>query len=136
MNATILFSTLITVIFSVSNPPPAVLKAFEQKFPKATEVKWGKENATEYEAEFDLGDTEMSANFSPDGTWLETETEISVDHLPAKVSEAIARQYPDWQMTGASHVEKPNAKSVYEVNIKSGMKKKEVVLSEDGTFIG
>ena len=42
--------------------------------PAATDVKWGKESAKEYEAEFRLNGNNVSANFGSDGAWVETET--------------------------------------------------------------
>lgn len=116
------------------NPPAAVQKAFEQKFPKATDIKWGKENAIEYEAEFVLGGKKMSANFSEDGTWKETETEIEVSNLPANVSSSIKKQYPGWEIIGASRIDKPDNRIFFEADIKSGAKRKEVVLKKDGSF--
>ena len=67
------------------NVPAAVTNAFNNKFPGATEVKWEKENAKEYEAEFTLNGDNVSANFGADGTWVETETVIKVADLPAAV---------------------------------------------------
>ena len=46
-----------------SEVPEAVKKAFNQKFSGAKEVKWSKESATEFEAEFEVGEQEQSATF-------------------------------------------------------------------------
>src|SRR5216683_4680125 len=62
--------------------PAAVQKAFEQKFPKATKVGWGKENEKEWEAEFTFNGSKLSANFTSDGVWVETEKEIAISELP------------------------------------------------------
>lgn len=65
---------------------PAKVKAgFDQKFPGVQNVKWGKENANEWEAEFKMNAKEYSANFNADGSWLETEYEISASEIPARL---------------------------------------------------
>ena len=114
------------------NPPVAVQKAFAQKFAKAVDVKWGKESATEYEADFMLDGVKMSANFKADGTWVETETELSAAQLPSKVSSYISTNCKGWEIAETAKLERPGKGIVYETNLKSGKKKKEVTLNADG----
>ena len=133
---TLLLSILFVTLFSFAgNPPEAIQKAFKAKFPDAANVKWGKENKTEWEAEFTVNGTKTSANFSIDGTWVETETQIKTSELPKAVAAAINKQYPDWITTEADKIENVKKGTFYEADIRSGNKKKEVVLKEDGTFI-
>src|SRR5712675_83826 len=87
------------------NVPAAVTKAFNSKYPGATNVKWGKENAKEYEAEFKLNGSNVSANFGTDGAWVETETGIKTADLPAAVVAAINKKYPGAAITTAEKVE-------------------------------
>ena len=112
--------------------PVKVKTGFDQKFPGAQKVKWGKENASEWEAEFKLNGTSMSANYATDGTWLETETEIKADQLPVKVSESISKTYPGWMIVGASKIETSKKGTLYEADLKSGTKKKEVTFTPEG----
>src|SRR5258705_13059424 len=87
--------------------PAAVKSAFAAKFPGATNVKWGKENAKEYEAEFKLNNNSISANFAMDGSWVETESVIPVADLPAAVTSAIHKKYPGAPITLAEKTEQP-----------------------------
>lgn len=114
------------------NPPAAVQKAFNQKFAKATNVIWDKENASEYEAEFVQNGIKMSANFAADGSWLETETELVTNQIPAVVITYIAKTYPGWEIVGVSKIETSEKAIHYEADLKSGKQKKEITLTSEG----
>ena len=134
---TIIFSILGLLALSAAvfaaKPPTKVTKAFEAKFANAANVKWGKENATEWEAEFTLNGVKISANFKNDGSWVETETEIAVADLPTAVAAAIKSGHAGWTVSHAFKIESASKGTSYEVEITSGGKKKEVMLKEDGT---
>ena len=115
------------------NIPGPVKSAFNTKFPGATAVKWGKENAKEYEAEFTFNNNAVSANFGLDGSWVETETVIPVADLPAAVKAAVSAKYPGAPITLAEKTEQPGNKTLYEVSVKVSGKKKSMELNPDGT---
>jgi len=135
------FLVLITVLaISLSSncqsiTVPAVVKsAFNTKYPNATNVKWGKENAKEYEAEFKLNGTNVSANFGLDGSWVETETVIKIAALPAPVTAAVKKKYPGAAITMTQKLEKPGGKLFYEATFKVNGKKKSMELNPDGSL--
>ena len=136
MRTLILMIVSIALICSCSlagTPPAAVQKAFEQKFPKATNVSWGKENEKEWEAEFTFSGGKLSANFTNDGAWVETEKVIAVSEFPKAVTNAIQKNYPGWKISEADRTETAKNGLIYEADIKSGIHKKEVAFKEDGT---
>ena len=140
MNKNIIVLTLAFIVsLSVNSQsliiPDAVTAAFKSKFPIATNIKWGKENATEYEAEFKLNNSAVSANFKTDGRWVETETTIPVTDLPAAVSIAINTKYPGAVINKTEKTEMPGNKIIYEAAITINGKKKGVELKPDGSFI-
>jgi hypothetical protein len=116
-------------------PPVAVQKSFEQKFPKATNVKWGMENKKEWEAEFTSDGNKSSANFSIEGKWIETEMVIPVTSLPPAVADAIQKSYPGWKITEADKTDTAKNGLIYEADIKSGTQKKALAFKEDGTVV-
>ena len=114
--------------------PDAVKTAFSSKFPSAIAVKWEKENKNELEANFKMNNTDVSANFGLDGSWLETEITIPVTELPAPVASVVKTKYPGAVYGRTEKIEKPGGKTLYEVNIKINGKKKELELNEDGSL--
>lgn len=127
---------LISVTACAQNPkdlPTKVKTAFDQKFPGAEKVKWSKENATEWEAEFKLAGKEYSANYSVDGNWMETEYEISADQIPAAVTQTLSKKFPGYKLVESEISETAKGK-VYEFEIKTGSKKTEVALDENGVI--
>jgi hypothetical protein len=129
-----IFAIATTGISQKVNVPPSVTKAFGDKFPNATSVKWEKENKTELEANFKMNNTDVSANFKLDGSWVETETTIPASDLPVVVSNAINKKYPGAEFIRTEKIEKPGGKILYEANIKVNGKKKELELNADGSI--
>jgi opacity protein-like surface antigen len=115
--------------------PKAVADAFAKKFPAATNIKWGKENAKEYEAEFKLNGKSVSANFLTNGSWIETESEINTAELPAAVTSAVKLKYADAVMLKIFKIETAKGKITYETEFKTGNKKKELIFNAEGDLI-
>lgn len=99
---------------SKGNPPQAVRTAFAQKFPGITDVDWNREKNGDWEAEFEQNDTEMSANFSAAGQWLETETEINAADLPASVRAALQGK----KIKEAARILRADGSTIYEAEVR------------------
>lgn len=132
--AFILFLGSVTIALAGS-PNEAVLKAFEKKFPGAVAVKWDKENAHEYEASFTWQDSKHSANFNDNGSWLETESEITFDRLPQPVQSAFQALYKGAVVKAAAKIETAEGLIKYEVERKQGIRTVESFFTEDGSEI-
>lgn len=129
MKIFIFITCLIAVSFTSfgATPPDAVAKAVKHQFSNATHVVWGKENAKEWEANFALQKTKISANVSSGGRRLDTETEIPFTQLPEKMTSAIELAQKWHQIIGAYKIESAKSGISYEADLKKGKQKKEVI---------
>ncbi len=142
MKKLIILSSLVAIItfsacaqgLDASKLPGAVKTAFAKKFPGTT-AEWGKENAKEYEAEFKINGKSVSANFLTDGSWVETEMEINNAELPQPAADAVKTKYPEATLLKVYKIDNAIGETTFEAEIKTGLKKKELVLKADGTFI-
>ena len=119
--------------FAQSKTPSAVTTAFSQKFPNATKVKWEKENAKEYEASFEWKGEKHSANFSDTGEWLETESSITFNLLPAKVQATFNVSHKVATVKAVAEIKTSKNTTKYEVEIKQGLKNVELFYTANGT---
>ncbi len=126
---------LTSVMFSFCSAgervPQKVKDAFAQKFPTAKSVKWDRESANEWEAEFKMNKVEYSANFSDDGTWKETEHEIAEKDLPAAVKKALSNGFPGFK-TEEIEVSETALGRVYEFALEKGKTEIEVTIDTSG----
>lgn len=120
--------------FGQKTVPENVKKEFAKKYPAAQAVKWGSEEANEWEAEFKINGTEMSASFDIKGVWLETESEISAKDLPASVTNTIAKNFAGFKTGEVSANETPKMKG-YEVELTKGETSLEVIFDNSGKVI-
>ncbi|WP_028283546.1 PepSY-like domain-containing protein [Olleya marilimosa] len=134
----ILGAFLVTTIFAFASggdkAPQKVKEAFAKKFPTAKKVKWEKENATEWEAEFKMNKVEYSANFLEDGTWKETEHEIEEKDIPQNVKTVLATKFPGYEMEEVEISETKDG-MVYEFEIEKGESNMEVVIDTNGKIV-
>ncbi|MBL0033315.1 MAG: PepSY-like domain-containing protein [Bacteroidetes bacterium] len=119
--------------FAQSKTPTAVTTVFNQKFPYATNVKWDKESAHNYEASFVWKGVNYAANFSDTGEWLETETPTTFNQLPEKVQTAFNTSHKGVTPKAVSKIETSKQGTIYEVEFKQGVKTVEVFYKADGT---
>ncbi|HEY8937074.1 MAG TPA: PepSY-like domain-containing protein [Cyclobacteriaceae bacterium] len=115
--------------------PKAVKESFTKRFPKAKEVKWSKENETEFEAEFEIDEIEQSVNFDQTGKWLGTETEIKSSQLPAVVQATINKDFAGYKTEEIEKVETPDNGMFYEVELEKDELSYEVKISSDGKIL-
>jgi len=132
---TLFVIAIATNCYATVTPPKAVAVSFKQKFPTATNIKWGKENAHEYEAEFVQDGLKYSANFSESGKWLETESTIDFNSLPQQVKTNFNAQHTNAKKKEVAKIEKADGTVIYEIEITEGVKSKDCLYKTDGTSV-
>jgi hypothetical protein len=123
---------MLSVLSFAGNIPTAVRKAFELKFPAATELKWDKENAHEYEASFVWESEKYSANFNERGEWLETESSFAFTQLPNKVQTAFNVSHEGAKVKAVAKIETSKGLIKYEVEFRQSIRTVELFYGEDG----
>lgn len=113
--------------------PKTVQTAFITKFPAATDVGW-ESDKDEYEADFKFEGMEMSANFSKNGSWIETEQKVKTSALPNNVVSSVSKLYPNYLIEEVEIIETQSMKG-YELEIEKGKVSKEVVFDVNGLFL-
>jgi hypothetical protein len=124
------------LVFSMANcngqtAPKEVLKTFNEKFTKASDVKWDQEESNEWEAEFMINGKEASASFDLAGMWLETEMEVTEKDIAPAAHQAINTKFADWKFEKAESIEKPNFNG-YEIEMEKGETSVELVVTASG----
>jgi hypothetical protein len=114
---------------------PAGLKTtFTQKLPAASKVEWGRENDQEWEAEFKLDGKECSATFDNAGTWIETESEISLKEIPAAVKITLDKESSGYKI-GESVIAENKDGKVYEFLLSKDKKEFELLIDLNGKMV-
>lgn len=137
MKRMIFLATVLLGLSSVScgqSAPENVKEAFSKKFPDAKDVKWEKENKSEWEAEFKMAGEEYSANFSNEGEWMETEHEMKISDLPNVVKNTLSSEFDGYEVEEAEMVETPKFKG-YELELEKGKSTLEVVFDANGKVL-
>ena len=110
--------------------PSEVKQAFQNKFTQVKEVKWEKEDG-KFEVNFEQGDHEMSAVFTPSGMLEETEMEIKVNELPSVITTYISSNYKGAKVKEAAKITKANGEVNYEAEVKGS----DLIFDKNGKFI-
>lgn len=114
--------------------PQKVKDAFAKKFPSATNVEWEKESDTEWEADFKLNGKKHSSNLMQDGTWVETEYEVTESEIPQIVVNAFNSNFEDYEIEDIELTETKDGKA-YEMSIEKGESEMEVVIDANGKIL-
>lgn len=113
-----------------STPPKEVQAAFAEKFHTVQELIW-KQEGSEWEAEFKMQGTEMSASFDISGKWLETESEVKKEDVPAQVFKSIALKFEGFEIDEIERVESAEFTG-FEIELEKEETEAEILCTAEG----
>jgi hypothetical protein len=119
------------------NVPKPILEAFTKAYPKATIKGFAKEKdkgVMEYEVESVEGMIHRDISYKADGTVIVVEESMAFNDLPEVVRNAVSKDYPKWKIIICEKVTKASVVR-YELLLKTGGKKMELVYNADGTLV-
>ena len=89
----------------------------------------------ENEAEEDTEDTDIELSFDADGNFLYSETDMATATLPATVTDAVTANYASFTLKEASILTLADGSTQYEVEVKNGLDKREVRITNEGVVV-
>ncbi|GAB4343069.1 MAG: hypothetical protein OHK0038_23090 [Flammeovirgaceae bacterium] len=110
--------------------PIVVKNTLQKSYPNAKEIKWKKEKAN-YEAEFEVNETDYSVLIDVSGNIIETEVEIKIDELPANAKAYISKNYADQKIKETAKITDSKGIVTYEAEIKG----KDLIFDSNGSLI-
>lgn len=116
--------------------PTELQNALLEKYGDARRIEWGKKGVY-YVADFDEGNYEKEAWFTPDGVWQMTETDIpNIAALPAPVKSAFeSSEYASWHVDDIDKLERKDMETVYVIEVEQGKQEVDLYYSENGILI-
>ncbi|GAA4282232.1 PepSY-like domain-containing protein [Gaetbulibacter aestuarii] len=114
--------------------PKVVKAAFAKKFPNVSKVTWDKENISEWEGEFKMDGIAYSVNYEDNGTWKETEHEITISSLPHNLRSQIEKQFPNDNITEVELSVTPDG-TFYEIMLGEGDLGTEIIANKSGDIL-
>ena len=121
-------------------PTLEVEKAFQNDFPKI-KATWRKDYGGEdkdeldFEADFTVNNTNMTAVYTVLGIFRVLEVEIKTADIPAKISNYLAKNYPKNKIKKAAKVMTNSNKITYEIGITINDKWVDVVFDKECDFL-
>jgi hypothetical protein len=113
-----------------SELPQAVKDAFKKTHAEVKKVEWEKEGAN-YEAEFEVGETETSIVMDANGALLETEIEIKIYELPATITDYVSKNYKGSKIKEAAKITDLKGNISYETEVND----KDLIFDSNGKLI-
>jgi len=131
---TLVFAFISVSAFSQKNPSEIVKKEFTKKYATAQSVKWDNEEKNEWEAEFTMDGKKMSASFDNSGKWIESETAIAENELPAAVVSTLDKDFQGYKRGHLEIFENAEIKG-FELRLKKGETSIEVMIDNNGKVL-
>ena len=115
---TLLWSSALDAQSVSADKLPTVVRAgYASRFPGTRKVEWKRKSDRSYEAEFDLHGIGIAAKFDSTGTWLETESDITAQQIPAAVNHAVGRSFKGYAIIERQRLERRSGPTLFELHL-------------------
>jgi len=123
---------------TINDIPEIVVKNFNKKYPKSTDVEWDKEDDN-FLAKFTLNDQKAKASFTPNGQWIYSAMPYDKDRLSNIIKTYIDKNYGGYKIDYAMQVQRADKKNYYSVvlvrKIKGGKEYLGLKFNNSGKFL-
>jgi len=118
-----------------SQAPAVVVNAFQQQYPKATDVEWEKKGAN-YEVEFEVGvaDKDHTMLIDPSGKIISHKQDIYKSELPTAVLNALSKEFPDYKTDDVEKIEAAGV-TTYKMEVKKKPEEWKVLFDAEGKLL-
>ncbi|UWX54420.1 PepSY-like domain-containing protein [Maribacter litopenaei] len=135
-----LFSASLILFTGCSNEaksqvPDEVKASFKAKYPGENDPDWRRDKNGNFESHFKKDGEHYRADFSPNGSWIETESSIKKKDLPKPIIEVIKSNFDEDAIVEIEKVDHNQKGLFYDVEFKIDGKKKDVEFNKDGKII-
>lgn len=113
--------------------PSVVLNAFQQKFPKATDIEWEKKGDL-YEVEFEVQFKDHKMLIDSTGKIVKHKAEINNADLPAPVKATLQKGFSKYKLDDAKRIETEGV-VIYKVEVENASEERKIYLDADGKII-
>ena len=117
---------------NANNVPEIVIVNFNKKYPNQDNSAWELDSNGNFETHFKKDGVTYRADFSPEGLWIETETNIKKDALPEAIIKAINTNYAEEEISEIEKVDSAKKGIFYDVEFKNKGKNKDVEFLANG----
>ena len=116
-------------------PNETVNKAFKEKYPKASFVRWHQIDVSKWRVQFFLKESDFSSLFDSEGKWLETYTSLSFEYIPKPVQENFEENYHSQGVQKIHHI-KTSTNDIYEIEWTDGIFEWKLLYAISGKVVG
>lgn len=114
--------------------PAAAREHLAAKYPGADGVSWDRDRNDSHEAHFEYEGRKLRADYTDEGTWIETEESIDWEELPQAVRAAVEAEYDPDDIEELEFTDSAEKGEFYDVELDpKGEKKFDVEYRADGT---
>ncbi|QOR76189.1 MAG: PepSY-like domain-containing protein [Thermoflavifilum sp.] len=120
----------------ITKIPDAVMQAFEQKYPDASEATFVNK-LVETDVSFQINHVHYRARFSNKGEWQATLQESSFGQLPEAVQDGFHKsKYADWEIESVYVLYQPDKPVEYRVGVsRNAIQKKNLYFNSKGRLL-